>query len=47
MTPYYVTLKLSEDESQCQRKCLRSNTLQMKCIGHALEAPGLYQQTLF
>ena len=45
---YYdtVTLKLSEGESQCQKSVIVINNLQMKCIGHALEAPELYQQTL-
>ena len=45
---YYdtVTLKLTEDERQCQKCAMVINTLQMICIGHALEAPALYQQTL-
>ena len=33
---------MTEDESQCKKSVMVINILQMKCIGHVLEAPGLY-----
>ena len=41
-----VTLKLIENESQCQKIVMVINVLQMICIGHVLKAPGPYQQAL-
>ena len=40
---YYdtVTLKLTEDGSQCPKSVMVINILQIICIGHVLEAPGL------
>ena len=39
-----VTLKLIEDENQCQKSVVVINILQVICMGHALEAPGPYQK---
>ena len=41
-----LTLKLTEHESQCQKSVMIINIIQMIYLGHVLEAPGLYQQTL-
>ena len=38
-----VSLKLIEDEIQCQRSVLFINILQMICMQHVFEAVGPYQ----
>ena len=46
---YYdtVTLKLTEDKISAKKSVMVINILLIICIGHVLEVPGLYQQTLF